>query len=215
MVKKSKKEHTAKQRRRIALRRFSPYLRRVGEIASLWSQIEFQLDFIIWELLQTEQQYSACVTAQLGFSQKLRALKALVAARDQAQQHEELIRALNKFTGDATSTYDLRNRAVHDAWMIGVESKRVSQQTAAIKGNRLNFGLRPASIKELEKAAAAIRVLLNRVRALEWEILGALVPSPHKCVLTHFGRTPPKKQRPGRRANSPERLAVPQKASSE
>jgi len=179
-----------------------PYLRRVGEIASLWSQIEFRIDFTVWELLKTEQQYSACVTTQLGFPQKLRALKALIAVSDRGQLHENLIKALNKFTGDANATYDLRNRAVHDAWMLGVESRRVSQNTAAIKDNRLRFGPTHTTVKDLDKITAAMRALLRRVYKLEWSILDALAPSPHKYELGYFRRTSPKSRHPDRRANS-------------
>lgn len=207
-------KRTAKQRRALVLKHFAPYLKMVGEIASLWSQVEWQLDFIVWELLNTEQQYSACITAQLGFNQKLRALKALVAVRDRTNLHEALIKTLNKFTGDAMSVYDLRNRAVHDAWMMGVESKRVSQNTAAMKENRLKFGESNTTIKDLDRTTAAIRALLRRVRKIGWAILGALAPSPYKYVLGHFTRTPPRGLRPDRRSNSPGRRATRREASS-
>ena len=207
------KKYGVKQWRRLALRRMGPYLRRVGEIASLWSQVEFHIDLTVWELLKTEQQYSACITTQLGFPQKLRALKALIAVIDRGQLHENLIKALNKFTADANATYDLRNRAVHDAWMLGVESRRVSQNTATIKDNRLRFGETHTTIKDLDKATAAIRALLRRVYALQWSILDALAPSPRKYELPHFRRTSPKSRRPDRRANSLVKRVARRKAS--
>lgn len=193
----------------MALRRMAPYLRRVGEVASLWSQVEWHLDFIVWELLTTEQQYSACVTAQLGFNQKLRALKALIAVRDRDNKHETLMRTLNKFTGDATAVYDQRNRAVHDAWTMGVDSRKVSQHTAAIAANRLQFGRTATTIRNLDKTTASIRVLLKRVRLIERSILDALVPSPYRYTLGHFQRTTPTKRRPDLRANSPGKRVVP------
>jgi hypothetical protein len=196
------KKRGVKQWRRLALKRMGPYLRRVGEIASLWSQVEFRIDFTVWELLKTEQQYSACVTSQLGFPQKLRALKALIAVIDRGQLHENLIKTLNKFSADATAKYDLRNRAVHDAWTLGVRSRRVSQYTATIKDNRLRFGPTSTTIKDLDNTTATIRALLRRVHRLECSILGAFAPSPHKYELGYFRRTSPKSRRADRQANS-------------
>jgi hypothetical protein len=207
------KKRTVKEWRKLALRRMGPYLRRVGEIASLWSQIEFHIDFTVWELLKTEQQYSACITAQLGFPQKMRALKALVALHDRANLHEHLIKALNKLSSDSLAAYDQRNRAVHDAWMVGSKSKRVAQYTATIKDNRLKFGDSITTLKELDKASAAIRALLERVYKLEWAILVALAPSPHKYQLGHFPRTDPKSRRHSRRASSPGKRATRRVAS--
>jgi hypothetical protein len=200
---------TLRESRRAAIKRMTPYLRRVGEISSNWSSLEFNLDLIIWELLQTEQQYSACVTSQIpSAGAKLKSIKALVAVLDKAKKHEDIQRTLNKMGSDMEAVVIKRNRAVHDTWRMGVVTKRVSQFSAAMKGARLQFGNMTTTIRELDRTNAQIRALLKRSYLLEQLILGVFVPSPRRYVLGHFQRNRPNPRLRQSRGKAPKKHAA-------
>jgi hypothetical protein len=191
-----------RKRREQAMRKMTPHLKRVGAIASLWSQIELNLDIIIWTLLKTEQQLAACVTAQIGSaSAKLRSIKALLALIDITGKHDAIKKSLNKFGNDIEAIQIKRNRAVHDTWQVSLTTKRVFQMRAAIKDNKLLFAQMKITVRELDKTLAQIRALLKRVYVLEQQIVAAFAPSPHKQAPRQFSqiqttRTPtPRKAR--------------------
>jgi len=179
-------KNSVKDRRRLAIRKMTPHLRRVGEIASLWSQLELHLDMLIWELLGAKQPAAACVTSQLGSaSGRLRAIKALV---DLYGASDEITRTINKFSGDVEAVQIKRNRAVHDAWQTGLTSKRVYQLRVAIKGNKLLFESEPISVRELDRTIAQIRRLFLKAYRFKERLPSGLVPSPHTSGLKPFAR---------------------------
>jgi hypothetical protein len=181
-----KLKNSVKYRRKTAIRKMAPYLRRVGEIASLWSQLELQLDMLIWDLLEARQPAAACVTAQLGSaSGRLRAIKALTDLYGAA---EETKRTINKFASQIDALQIKRNRAVHDAWQTGVNSRRVYQLRVAIKDNKLLFDYDQRSVLELDRTIAQIRGLFLRACRLRVRAVPLLLSSRAKTGLKPFAR---------------------------
>jgi hypothetical protein len=89
---------SVKNRRKTIVRRLTPHLRRVGEITSLWSQLELHLDILIWELLGTRHPAAACVTSQLASaSARLRVIKALIELYG---ADDSIKRTINKFSAE-------------------------------------------------------------------------------------------------------------------
>jgi hypothetical protein len=84
-----------------AVKKMMSHLARVGEIASLWSLLEFHMDAMIWKLLGVEQQLGACVTSQIiSAPAKLRTIRALL---DSLNADESYTREVNKFGGLLTN----------------------------------------------------------------------------------------------------------------
>lgn len=188
------KESLPKARRR-ALRGMAPHLRRVGEIASLWSQLELHLDAIIWNLLRTKRHLAACVTSQIpNAPAKLRSIKALVDLDNRLGMHDALKSRLNKFGGDLEAVSRKRNRAVHDSWHLGSKA-RVYQRQATVRENKLLFQDQPVRVRELDRTSAQIRGLLKRVYMFDRQI-GSFIQSSHKHVMSAIpeGKAPRKRR---------------------
>jgi hypothetical protein len=90
------------------------YYAALGEIAASWASLEFTLNHIIWDLMGVEQRIGACVTSQMiGPTPRMKALVALVTERG---GKEELIKAINSFSGTIEGLGRQRNRFLHDLW---------------------------------------------------------------------------------------------------
>jgi hypothetical protein len=141
----------------------------IGRIASVWAMLEFRMDQLIWHLAGLEQTTGACLTTQMnGTTPRLRALKALLELRGSAP---ELLKQLNKFTGDIVAPQEDRNRAVHDPWFVGKETKRVSQIRKAVIGNRTIYERLPVQLDELKATYVASKTVLVTFNALRNQIL--------------------------------------------
>lgn len=141
----------------------------IGRIASVWAMLEFRMDQFIWDLAGIEQTAGACLTTQMnGTTPRLRAIKALMELRGSAP---ELITRLNKFTADLVTPQEDRNRAVHDPWFVGAESKEVSQIRKAIVNNRVVYEKLSVKLDELKAIYQTSKKTLIRFNRLRDEIL--------------------------------------------
>jgi hypothetical protein len=95
----------------------------IGRVVDAWAELEFEIDQFIWHLTQTPQALAACVTAQI-ISIYLR-MQALVSLVNLYMRDEELIKELNKFSGDVGQLAEKRNRIIHDRRFVQVETKKV------------------------------------------------------------------------------------------
>jgi hypothetical protein len=203
---------TLKQRRAAQMRKMTPHLARVGAVASLFAQIELNLDMIIWTLLSVEQQLGACVTSQvISVSGKMRAVKALVQLIN-IRTDNPLMAVINKLTNDLEAVKIKRDRAVHDTWMASLTTRRVFQMRAALKGKELLFGQQKVPVAELERTIAQSRALLSRVYDLEQRIrleLGPWIKTPAQGRFSRIGssRTLPPRHRTTRKKPSTRRPA--------
>jgi hypothetical protein len=208
-------DQTLAERRKSIMRKMQPHLARVGGIASLWSQIELNIDVIIWRLVQGEQQLCACLTSQIQSSSgKMRALKALLELLDKRPDPNPLKTALNKLHSDMEAVQIKRNRAVHDAWHIGHKTRRVYQVRAAVKGRELLFGYSDkVPVRELDRTLAQIRKLLTRLYELEQCIIDELGPSLKTPLPGRFSRIGTNRTQPPRRRSGTKKRPTQPKAS--
>ena len=43
----------------------------IGRVARSWGHLEHMVDLILWETAEVEQQFGACITAQMGWSESV------------------------------------------------------------------------------------------------------------------------------------------------
>jgi hypothetical protein len=122
------------------------HLAYVGLAVSSWADLEFEIDFTIWDLMDCPQALSACLTAQL-FSPipKLNALQSLVQLY---KFGEDLERRLSQFAGSVAGLNELRNRIVHDKRIYDPETQKVRRINVKAK-NKLEFMEQPESVNDL------------------------------------------------------------------
>jgi hypothetical protein len=122
------------------------HLAYVGLAVSSWADLEFEIDFTIWDLMDCPQALSACLTAQLVSPiPKLNALQSLLQLY---KFGEELETRLSQFAGSVAGLNELRNRIVHDKRIYDPETKQVRRINVKAKA-KLEFMEQPEAISDL------------------------------------------------------------------
>jgi hypothetical protein len=138
------------------------HLAYVGLAVNSWADLEFEIDFTIWDLMDCPQALSACLTAQLVSPiPKLKVLSSLVRLYEFGDDLEE---RLDKFSGSVGGLNELRNRIVHDKRIIDPKSQRVRRINVTAK-RQLEFMEQPESVHDL--AQFAQRVIDARWKFIE------------------------------------------------
>lgn len=115
-----------------------------------WSDFEFEIDYAIWELMDSPQALSACLTAQLVSPiPKLNALLSLVRLY---QFGEELENRLSQFSGSIGGLVERRNRIVHDKRIWDPSTGKIRRLNVTARG-RLKFVEEPETIEDLKDFA--------------------------------------------------------------
>ncbi len=160
----------------------------IGRIASVWAMLEFRMDQLIWHLIGVEQTLGACATTQLnGTAPRLRTIKAIIEYRGSSP---ELTKKLNKFSGDIIEPQEARNRAVHDPWFVGKDSKKASQIRKATINNKIVYESTPVEISELKIVYQNSKDILVRFNKLRDEILSEPLSALQKRRRTRLWRAP-------------------------
>jgi hypothetical protein len=134
------------------------YYTAIGRVASAWAMFELHINFTIWELANVQQQHGACITAQI--LAPVPRFKALVALFQLRGASETAIGKINGLAGTANDLANKRNRLVHDASFI-VPATGVFQQLRITADRKLDFGLVPVSIEEIDEIERRIRKLIK------------------------------------------------------
>lgn len=133
-----------------------PHYAAMGKVADAWADLEFEIDQVIWQFLQTHQSLGACVTAQMvSIHPRMNALRSLARLWEVS---EEAIAELGRFYGKAGALADKRNRSIHDKRLIQWNTKEVVRLEVSAK-NKLKFEPIPETIESLMKFAADIAEL--------------------------------------------------------
>jgi hypothetical protein len=154
------------------LRKFYP---EVGRIAAVWAMMEWTMDRLIWDLAGVEQQLGACMTTQLnGPTPRLRTIKALAALLGAPQS---TLTKINKFGRTMIAPQEERNRAIHDAWFVGMQTKVVHKMTVATIDNRLTFEQKQSTVASLRETFDRSKKILMEFNSLVAEIRSSVQPT--------------------------------------
>jgi hypothetical protein len=125
----------------------------MGKVADAWADLEFEIDSLIWELLQTPQALGACVTAQMvSVHPRMSALVSLVTLWE---LNDERTTELKRFHGKLGILADKRNRLIHDKRMIMWKTKGVVRFEISAR-NKLKFEPVPEDIDYLTNFAREV-----------------------------------------------------------
>jgi hypothetical protein len=124
------------------------YLAAMGRVSAAWAILDFQLDMAICDFSQMLQLFGVSVTSQIfSTPSKLTALGGLMRAHGMPERR---IKWLDKFTQKTHGLGRKRNRAVHDAIMVGCNTGTVDRMTATLDVDKsVAFGVTPSSSDEL------------------------------------------------------------------
>jgi hypothetical protein len=152
----------------VQLARDDPHFTALGRIATAWALFENTLDGAIWTLAEINDERGACITSQLmSILPRLKAYMALAQLRGITDR--DLVARLHKYIGETEPITQKRNRAIHDAWVVGKQTKKVAQ--LRVTANRkLDYGFRPGSLEHLEKVRSEIVEHTKRFSKLHLEV---------------------------------------------
>jgi hypothetical protein len=149
-----------------------PIYAKIGRVASEWSHVEHVLDWIIWGIIGGQPAHAAGVTAQLnGAYSRCNAIIALLEARKVLTQ--ELQNKIEAFRGACSTTGNLRNRIVHDAWYVSLGREGVATWRAMPKED-MRFGLMDLPDRYFENVLAKISRRFQEALVLHKEIFDAM-----------------------------------------
>jgi hypothetical protein len=146
----------------------------IGLIAAEGARIEHLLNQSIAGAATVGLRYGACLTGQMiGPTPRFNALYLLCLERGAS---EDLLKRIKKVSGHAGTAFELRNRAVHDAWLEEV-GEGTSHQFIGKPKNRPDFGVTPKSLQQLQDDLTELRKFREEVLDLVSDIWRALPPT--------------------------------------
>ena len=152
----------------------------IGRVARSWGHLEHMVDLILWETAEVEQQFGACITAQMGsIHPKLRALGALLLLR---KADPKLIKKVDEFQGNLSDLGEQRARTVHDPRLATHLGEIIRwQTTASSKG--VVFGPQPETVEQLNDLRLRIARNIKRFEVIKQEIRDEVLASGKKQTL--------------------------------
>jgi hypothetical protein len=134
----------------------------------VWSDLEFEIDYTIWDLMDAPQALSACLTAQLiSPIPKLNALLSLLRLYEFGENLED---RLSQFSGNIGGLVERRNRIVHDKRIWDPQTGDVSRINVTARG-RLKFGKQPESLDDLMDFAKSVMAARTKFLKIRDEII--------------------------------------------
>ena len=143
----------------------------IGLIASEYARSENALDNIIFALGTVSSDVGSCITGQfVGMYPRYLALTQLSAVRHMPDDVIKEIRRQSEFSAKIS---EIRNRAIHDAWMSDKDTGETQQFRTKAK-KIAHYGPQPVSIESLEEGLAQVRLHLERIYSLSRRISALL-----------------------------------------
>lgn len=143
----------------------------IGRIARSWAHLEFVIDQTTWAVGGMEQQFAACITAQIPSAYgKLSALMAVLGIWGISP---ELAKEVRSFKGRVDGLMEQRNRVVHDPRMQDHQGRIVRWQITA-KGGKQVFGPQLETIDDLKKVRRDIRQAILHFKELSGKMFAEI-----------------------------------------
>lgn len=139
---------------------------RVGQVASLWSLLERNVDELIWNLGDIQPAIGACITAQV---QSLRYKMFALISICEHFGYQDFVKMLNKFLADAEPAMKARNRLVHTP--IITDQDQNAHRLVLSADRKLQMSVDATDEDAEIKLAFDISMLINRMVELRAHIL--------------------------------------------
>jgi hypothetical protein len=142
----------------------------IGRVAAGWSNLEHELDRIIWLLLPTMSPEGGCVTSQLmGATPRYRTIVAqltLKYRRTSDPNYEKFIRRTNSLMQETYEPQEQRNRIIHDAWYCDTLRDRATAQFRSWPAKDLRFGINSVDLTDIQTTLTKIDTLHKKAEKL-------------------------------------------------
>ena len=165
------------------------YLAAMGRITAAWALLGYHLDLAICSFMQSPQFLGVCLTSRVrGTPDKLTALGALMRAHEMPEARITWITRFQQKTHDVGRK---RNRAVHDAIMLGSNTKTVYRMSATITDKNVAFGVTPSSTQELSDIYQEVKNHLSQFLDFWSQVVVEFQTLRGKVPLSFFEFLPP------------------------
>jgi len=155
----------------------------IGRVAAGWSNLEHELDRIIWLLLPAMSPEAGCVTSQLmGATPRYRTIIAQLTLKHRQtsdRSFEKFISRTNSLMQETYEPQEKRNRIIHDAWYFDTLRDRAAQ-FRSWPAKDLRFGINPVDLTDIETTLTKIDALRQKVEKLYIDIEAVIPPSTEK-----------------------------------
>ncbi len=148
----------------------------IANVAANWSALEYLINATIWELADVRHSLGACMTAQItSLHGRLSALLALMKLR---QANARLLKKVNRFSEHVHEPQELRNRIIHDQWVLDRFIPQQMGRIEIIAPKTLTMKIKPVTISELRADLEKISDCRFEFAAIRYEIRDALPTLP-------------------------------------
>lgn len=148
----------------------------VANVANDWANLEYYINESIWILADVVPAFGACITSQLvSLTSRLTALLALLKVRKAPQK---LIDQVNKFAEDARGPTELRNRIIHDMWLIDNRNPGQMGQMQVSAQKKLVFKIKERKLSEVQHERETIVQCRQKAWVIRKEIRAVLDSLP-------------------------------------
>jgi hypothetical protein len=155
----------------------------IGRVAAGWSNLEHELDRIIWLLLPAVSPEAGCVTSQLmGATPRYRTIIAQLTLKHRQTSDPDFEKFISRTQRLMQETYEpqeQRNRIIHDAWYFDTSQDRAAQ-FRSWPAKDLRFGINPVDLTDIETTLTKIDALRNKAEMLYIDIAAVTPASPEK-----------------------------------
>jgi hypothetical protein len=161
------------------------YMGAIGRVSAAWAILDVQLDMAICGFTHTPQFLGVCVTSQIfSTPSKLTALGGLMRAQGMPERR---IKWLDNFHQKTHALGRKRNRAVHDAIMVGSKTGTVYRMSATLDQKKdVMFGVTPSTIEELAEIFEEVKDHVARFQEFYYRSIGELQALRQKVPLSYF-----------------------------
>lgn len=148
----------------------------IAEAANYWAWIELEVHWMLWELADVHPNIGACFTAQMyTFTAKVDGLLALMRIRGVSQP---IVDRVNKFSQSSREASDLRNRFVHDAWLIDNHDPAMMGRVTLNARRKLDFITESVAAEALQKDLGPIALAQQTITAIRKDLIAELPSLP-------------------------------------
>jgi hypothetical protein len=119
----------------------------IARMSSSWARLEYDINASIWLLADMRPALGACVTSQIyTINGRLSALLSLAKLRG---LDAKILKKINKFCEEVRAGQTIRNRVMHDMWLLDKSHPEQMGQLRVTAEKTLHFKIEPIMFLDL------------------------------------------------------------------
>jgi hypothetical protein len=148
----------------------------IARVATVWARLEYDVSVSIWALADLRPAMGACITSQIyTLRGRFDALLALAKLR---KVDETIIKKINRFADDVRGGQEIRNRIIHDQWLLDNMNPGSMGHMRITAAKVLDFKITTVILPDLVNDLQKLEDLQARFFAIRQEIEAAMPTLP-------------------------------------